>query len=347
MNLYGQTLEELEALVATLSQPSYRARQIAEWLYHHHVDSIEQMSNLPGAVRRTLSQQCSIELPKGAEAGRSIDGTAKYVWESLGDEVYESAVIPEGRRLTLCVSSQSGCKVGCRFCLTARKGLRQQLSAAEIVGQYRSLPMRDSVTHIVFMGMGEPLDNLEPVLASLSILTSRWGCSLSPRRITVSTIGLHPELERLLDETSVNVAISLHAAAREVRLPLVPSENAHPIAQTVETLKDRAKLALPPFTGTGRRRVSFEITLLDGVNDSRNHAEAVRDLITGVPARVNLIPWNEFPGASFRASPRDAVERFQTVLKRAGIMTTIRQARGQDIGAACGLLAGRREGVAG
>ena len=343
MNLYGQTHAELLSLVEGIDQPAYRARQIAEWLYHHHVNSIGEMSNLPRDVRRDLEQRYSLNLPEGSEAGQSSDGTRKYVWEGFTGELFESALIPEGRRLTLCLSSQSGCRIGCKFCLTARKGLRQNLSPAEIVGQYRNLAERDQVSHIVFMGMGEPLDNLDPVLASLKVFTSPWGYRFSPRRITVSTVGIHPEFERLLDETTVNVAVSLHAATREVRLPLVPSENRHPILQTVEILKHRAKLALPPFPGSGRRRVSFEITLMDGINDSPEHAAAVRELISGVPARVNLIPWNTFPGTSFRPSPRSAVERFQAVLKRAGIMTTIRESRGQDSGAACGLLAGRRE----
>ena len=257
--------------------------------------------------------------------------------------MYESALIPDRDRLTLCVSSQAGCRVGCKFCLTARKGLRQNLSAAEILGQYRNLPERDRVTHVVFMGMGEPLDNTDEVLASLDILTADWGYGLGPRRITVSTVGMLPDLERLLDASDVNVAISVHAARREDRLPLVPSENRYPIASIVDLLRHRAALALPPFTGTGRRRLSFEITMLDGVTDRPDQARAVRDLIEGVPARVNLIPWNPFPGAPYRPSRRDAIEAYQAVLKRAGITTTIRESRGQDIGAACGLLAGRRE----
>ena len=346
MNLYGATVANLAELMDELGEPSYRARQTAEWLYRHHADAPDAMENLPSTLRERLAADHELRTPEAEDAGRSEDGTRKYTWEAFGGDVYESALIPDGRRLTLCVSSQAGCKVGCKFCLTARKGLRQNLAPAEILGQYRNLPEREAVTHFVYMGMGEPLDNTDAVLASLEVLTADWGYGFSPRRITVSTVGILPDLEHLLDRTDVNVAISLHAARREDRLPLVPSENRHPIQQVVDLLRHRAELALPPFTGTGRRRLSFELTMLDGVNDRPEQAQAVRDLIRGVPSRVNLIPWNPFPGAPFRPSRRAAIEEFQSILKRAGITTTIRELRGQDIGAACGLLAGRRDGGA-
>ena len=343
MNLYGLTLSQLESLVAEFDQPAYRARQIAEWLYHHHVGSLKEMTSLSQQLRGALDERTEIRTPTGTDSGRSIDGTGKAVWDAFGGDQYESALIPDGKRLTLCVSSQSGCRVGCAFCLTGRMGLRQDLSAAEILGQYRNLTERNEVTHFVFMGMGEPLHNLDSVLASLEVLTAPWGYGFSPRRITVSTVGIHPEFDRLLDATDVNIAISVHAARHEERLKLVPSEKDHPIAETIDILRTRAKLALAPFTGSGRRRVSIEVTLMDGVNDSEGHARALRDLCTGVPVRVNLIPWNAFPGARFRPSPRAAIERYQALLKQAGLVTTIRQSRGQDIGAACGLLAGRRK----
>lgn len=336
-------MAELNELVLSAGAPAYRARQVAEWLYRHHASSIDDMSNLPAKLREAWQAEHEIRSPAPIPAGHSVDGTRKYTWEAWGGDVYESALIPDGDRLTLCVSSQAGCRVGCKFCLTARKGLRQNLSPAEILGQYRDLPERDLVTHFVFMGMGEPLDNVDAVLPSLEVLTAEWGYGFSPRRITVSTVGFLPELERLIDATQVNVAISLHAARREDRLPLVPSENRYPIHEIVDLLRHRAELALPPFTGTGRRRLSFEITMLDGITDRPEQAEAVRDLISGIPSRVNLIPWNAFPGTSFRPSPREAILRYQSILKRAGITTTIRESRGEDIGAACGLLAGRRE----
>jgi 23S rRNA (adenine2503-C2)-methyltransferase len=301
------------------------------------------MTNLPASLRDQWSSEHEVRAPYPSAAGTSSDGTRKHTWQAFGGDVYESALIPGGDRLTLCLSSQAGCRIGCRFCLTARKGLRQNLSSAEILGQYRNLPQRDLVTHMVFMGMGEPLDNTDAVLESLDVLTSDWGYGISPRRITVSSVGILPDLERMIDATDVNLAISMHAARREDRLPLVPAENRHPIATVVDLLRHRARLALPPFTTSGRRKLSFEITMIDGVTDSPAQAEAVRDLIHGVPSRVNLIPWNPFPGASFRPSSRASIERFQAILKRAGVTTTIRESRGQDIGAACGLLAGRRE----
>lgn len=340
------SLPQLEELARSSGEPPYRGRQIADWLYGKHADSVAQMQNLPARLRSSLMAAHHIEVPAAEPAGTSADGTRKYTWSAFGGDVYESALIPEGRRLTLCVSSQAGCRIGCRFCLTARKGLKQSLSPAEILAQYRSIDERERVTHFVYMGMGEPLDNTESVLRSLEILTAEWGYRFSPRRVTVSTVGILPDLERLLDQTEVNVAVSLHAARREDRLPLVPSENQHPIAATVELLRQRSRLALAPFTGTGRRRLSFEITMIDGITDRQDQAAAVRNLIAGIPARVNLIPWNPFSGTNFRTSPREAIERYQAVLKRAGVMTTIRESRGQDIGAACGLLAGRRDAVA-
>ncbi len=340
MNLFGASLDELATLATQAGEPAYRGKQAADWLYRHHVTTPAAMANLPAALRVEWESKHDLISPRQIEASTSTDGTKKYIWEAFGGDVFESALIPEGDRLTLCVSSQAGCKIGCKFCLTARKGLRQQLSPAEILGQLRDLPERDHVTNIVYMGMGEPLDNTDAVLASIRVLTSEWGYGWSARRITVSSVGILPDLERLLDETDVNVAISLHAARREDRLPLVPSENRYPIASIVDLLRYRAELALPPFTGAGRRRLSFEITMLDGVTDRPEQAAAVRDLIQGIPSRVNLIPWNPFPGTSFNSSSRSSILAYQSVLKRAGIVTTIRESRGQDIGAACGLLAG-------
>ena len=341
MNLFGLPMSELVRMVRGEGLPDYRARQAAEWLYRHDADSVERMTNLPSELRGAWQHRFTVESPGPESAETSTDGTRRYTWLA-GDEIYESAVIPDGDRTTLCVSSQAGCRVGCRFCLTARRGLRRDLTSGEILAQYRNLPERDKITHIVYMGMGEPLDNITEVIRSLEVLTSEWGYRFSPRRVTVSTVGILPELEQLLDTCDANIALSLHVARREERLPLVPAENRHPIAVIVDLLRHRAQLALPPFCGTGRRRLSFEITMLDGITDRPDQAEAVRNLIAGIPARVNLIPWNPFDGAPFRTSTRDAVERYQTILKRSGITTTIRESRGSDIGAACGLLAGRQ-----
>lgn len=343
MNLYGLTEPELTALAVEHGLPRYRGRQISEWLYKHHASTLGEMSNLPAELRSRWEAEHEIRTPEPERAGVSSDGTQKYTWPAFGGDIYESALIPAGDRLTLCVSSQAGCRIGCKFCLTARKGLKQNLSSAEILGQYRNLPEREQVTHFVYMGMGEPLDNTDEVLKSVDVLTAAWGYGFSPRRITVSSVGILPDLEYLMDKTDVNVAVSMHAARRVDRLPLVPSENRFPIAQIVELLRHRASLALPPFAERGRRRLSFEITMLSGVTDRREQAAAVRDLIQGIPARVNLIPWNSFPGTSFQPSRREDILAYQAVLRRAGIMTTIRESRGEDIGAACGLLAGRRQ----
>ena len=342
MNLFGLTEPELTNLAIDAGLPRYRGRQISEWLYKHHASRLEEMSNLPADLRDRWQGAHEIRTPLPENAGASSDGTRKYTWPAFGGDIYESALIPAGDRLTLCVSSQAGCRIGCKFCLTARKGLKQNLSSAEILGQYRNLPEREQVTHFVYMGMGEPLDNTEEVVRSLEVLTSDWGYGFSPRRITVSSVGILPDLEHLMDRTDVNVAVSMHAARRVDRLPLVPSENRFPIAQIVDLLRHRASLALPPFTEHGRRRLSFEITMLSGVTDRPEQAAAVRDLIQGIPARVNLIPWNSFPGTNFEPSRRADILAYQSILRKAGIMTTIRESRGEDIGAACGLLAGRR-----
>lgn len=341
-NLFGASLQTLEQLVVDNGWPSYRGKQIADWLYRHHVGSIDEMCNVPAEIRDYLQATAEIRSSLPENVATSGDGTRKYLWPAERGDAFESALIPGNQRLTLCLSSQVGCLVGCKFCLTARRGLTQSLSPGEILSQYRNLPERDSVTHFVYMGMGEPLDNVDSVLESVLILSSPWGYGFSPRRVTVSTVGFLPELERLLDETDVNVAISLHAARREVRLPLVPAENRHPISSIAELLKRRAELALPPFPGTGRRRVSFELTMLDGINDTNEHARDLIKMMEGIPAQVNLIPWNPFPGTSFAPSSRGTIEAFQQNLKRAGITTTIRESRGQDIGAACGQLAGSR-----
>jgi 23S rRNA (adenine2503-C2)-methyltransferase len=336
------TQEQLVETMRSLQVDEYRARQVSEWMYRHDCASTDEMKNLPMSLRTRLAAH-PLRWSDPEPAGESSDGTRKYTWPSFGGDVYESAVIPDRNRVTLCVSSQAGCRIGCKFCLTARKGLRQNLSPAEILSQYARTPERENITHFVFMGMGEPLDNFDHVLSSVQVLTEKWGYGFSSRRVTVSTVGLLPHLERLLDETDVNVAVSIHAARREVRLPLVPSENQHPASAIADLLRQRAKLSLPPFTGTGRRRLSFELTMIDGMNDSERHAADLRDLIEGIPARVNLIPWNSFPGTSFRPSPRENILKFQALLKRSGIVTTVRRPRGQDIGAACGLLAGRRD----
>ncbi len=352
---FGMPLSAIQSLTDELGEPRYRATQAAEWLYKHHASSVHQMRNIPAALREKLAPADDGGIPAAepAERHRSSDGTVRYAFAAYQDgggargakpAVYETAVIPDGRRTTLCVSVQAGCAVGCRFCLTGHGGLNADLRAGEILSQYRNISERDAVTNIVYMGMGEPAHNLDAVLRSLEVFTAAWGYGFSPRRVTVSTVGVLPELERLLDATETNIALSLHAARPEVRMELVPTEHRYSAAEIVELLKNRHRLSLPPFRDTGRRRLSFELVMLAGVNDSARDAAALVKLIGGLPCRVNLIPWNGFPGARYAPAPREQTERFQTTLKDAGIMTTIRKSRGQEIGAACGLLAGRRDG---
>lgn len=328
--LLGMSLAELQALAARVGLPRYAARQIAGWLYSRPVDSIEAMTNLSRAARAALAREAAVGAHAPAAVSESSDGTRKYLFAAGAGRFVEAAWIPEGERGTLCLSVQVGCRMACRFCMTGRQGFQGNLSPAEILNQYRSLPERGRVTNIVYMGMGEPMDNLANVLASLEALTSEWGFALAPRRITVSTVGILPAMEEFLERSSCRLAVSVHSPFEEQRRRLMPVEKAHPLSEVLAALR---RAAAPK-----RRRVSFEYIMFRDLNDSPAHARQLARLLNGICSRVNLIAFHPLPDVPLEPSSRQRMEEFQARLKAAGLMTTIRKSRGLDIAAACGLL---------
>lgn len=288
------------------------------------------MTDLSAASRARLAERFATALHAPERVTVSADGTKKYLFRTAQGHFIESAYIPDGERATLCVSSQAGCRMGCRFCATGRQGLQHSLSAAEILNQIVSLPERDRLTNVVFMGMGEPLDNLDNVLRALGIMTADWGFAWSPTRITLSTAGVAPALRRFLDETKVHLAVSLHNPVHEERAAIMPVERAWPIAEVVDILRG--------YDFTHQRRVSFEYILMSGLNDSPRHIRALCRLLDGIKCRINLIRFHKIPGSPYFSPPDEEIVRFRDTLTAKGIQTTIRASRGEDIQAACGLL---------
>lgn len=333
--LYGKNLSELQELCTELELPRFVAKQIADWLYRKGVRSIEEMTNLSKGVRATLASRFELGLRAPERVDESADGTKKYLYRTAEDEFVESAYIPDGERATLCVSSQAGCRMGCKFCATARLGLRHSLSVCDILNQIASLPEREGLTNVVFMGMGEPLDNIDAVLRALEIMTSEWGFGWSPTRITLSTAGVGRELRRFLDFTQVHLAISLHNPFHEERAEIMPIERAYPIENLMEILRD--------YDFTHQRRVSFEYIVMSGLNDSPRHIKGLCRLLNGVKCRINLIRFHKIPDSPYFSPDSDKMIAFRDALTSRGIMTTIRASRGEDIKAACGLLSAERK----
>ena len=328
--LYGSTLAQLQQLCAELSLPRFAAGQIARWLYKRHVRSIAEMTDLSLAARRALEERCELGLTAPIKESVSKDGTKKYLFATSQGAYIESAYIPDGDRATLCVSSQAGCRMGCRFCATGRQGLQHSLSTAEILNQIISLPECERLTNLVFMGMGEPLDNTDNVLRALECLTSDWGFGWSPTRITLSTAGVGKELQRLLDETNVHLAVSLHNPFHDERKEIMPIENAYPIREIMDILRR--------YDFTHQRRVSFEYIVMSGLNDSPRHIRELCRLTDGIKCRINLIRFHKIPSSPYFSPDDKAMIAFRDTLTAKGIMTTIRSSRGEDIQAACGLL---------
>lgn len=334
--LFGKNPDQLRAIVGELGGQRFVAAQIADWIYKKHITDIGLMTNLSAAFRAKLAERYEVGCMTHTDVQVSVDGTKKYLFPTVGGQSIESAYIPDRERATLCVSSQAGCRMGCRFCMTGRQGFQHNLSAGEIVNQIRSLPDRDTLTNVVYMGMGEPLDNIDNVLASLDILTSEWGYAWSPTRITLSSIGVMPALSRFLTESKAHLAISLHNPFADERLKLMPAENKHTLDAAL------AEIRLHDFTH--QRRVSFEYIMFEGVNDSPRHsAELVRQL-SGLRCRVNLIRFHAIPDSPLTGSDERRMLAFQTALEQAGIITTIRKSRGEDIFAACGMLSTQAKG---
>ena len=328
--LYGQTLPQLEALCNRLEMPRFAAKQIARWLYDKHATTIEAMSDLSARHRALVSETYEVGLTAPEKVSISTDGTKKYLYRTSQNHFIESAYIPDGDRATLCISSQAGCRMGCRFCATGRQGLQHSLSTNEILNQIESLPERERLTNVVFMGMGEPLDNLDSLLPALEVLTSAWGFGWSPTRITVSTAGVASRLERFLEATQVHLAVSLHNPFPHERAEIMPIEKAWPIREVVEILRR--------YDFTHQRRVSFEYIVMSGLNDSPRHIRELCRLLDGIKCRINLIRFHKIPGSPYFSPDDRAMIAFRDALTAKGIHTTIRTSRGEDIQAACGLL---------
>lgn len=333
--LLGLTPEQLKQVVAEAGLPAFTAKQMASWLYAKKVRSIDEMTNLSKAARAWLSERYEVGLIPYSECFTSRDGTKKYLFPVAEGEMVEAVLIPDGERKTLCVSSQAGCKMGCKFCMTGRGGWHGNLSAAAILSQFFAVDEADELTGAVFMGMGEPFDNYESVASVLEVLTADWGLGWSPKRITVSTIGVLPALKRYLDEQKCHLAVSLHNPFPEERLEMMPVQKAWGIHSVVDLLKQ--------YDFSGQRRVSFEYTMFAGWNDDKRHCDALARLLRGLECRVNLIRFHQIPDFPYTCSPDAVMEQFRDRLSAQGITTTIRKSMGEDILAACGLLAGKHK----
>lgn len=328
--LLGKTLEELNLIVSDLGMPKFTAKQIASWLYEKKVASIEEMTNLSLKNRELLSQNYEIGATPPVHEMRSVDGTVKYLFRTPENDYIEAVYIPDDDRATLCVSSQVGCKMNCKFCMTGKQGYTNSLTAAQILNQIYSIPERDTLTNVVFMGMGEPFDNLDEVLRALKILTADYGYAWSPKRITVSTVGLKKGLERFLEESDCHLAVSLHSPFPAQRRELMPAEKAFSIMEIIEILKR--------YDFSKQRRISFEYIVFKGVNDSLLYAKELVKILRGLDCRINLIRFHAIPGVDLEGTDMDSMVEFRDYLTQHGVFATIRASRGEDIFAACGML---------
>ena len=381
--LLGKTLEELKEIALELSLPAFTAKQIADWLYKKRVTSIDKMTNLSKSARERLSKEFVIGIDQTLQVVTSQDGTRKYLFKPLctagpqstaerqstagrqsaaerqstaeqpgcASGSIESVIIPDNERKTICVSSQVGCKMACTFCMTGRQGFHGNLSVASILSQFIAVEESQELTNAVFMGMGEPLDNLENVMRAIEVLTADWGFAWSPKRITLSTIGVTTQLggrgivwkgveyknvnplKFFLDNCKVHLAVSLHNPFYEERLALMPAERTFPLEKSLKLIKE--------YDFTGQRRVSFEYTMFNKVNDSKRHADRLAQLLRGLECRVNLIRFHSIPDSPLESSPMQVIEHFRERLQASGITATIRASRGEDILAACGMLSGK------
>ena len=328
--LLGMTLDELKAVATEVGLPSFAAKQMAEWIYGKHVRSIDEMTNLSLKGRSALAEHYEIGCVPPCDIQQSIDGTAKYLFPTESGQKVECVFIPDGDRATLCVSSQVGCRMGCRFCMTGRQGFGGNLSVTDILNQVYSVPGSELLTNIVFMGQGEPLDNLDAVLKATLLLTDANGWAWSPKRITVSTVGVIKGVERFLNESDCHLAISLHNPFHEERLAMMPAEKANDTRELLELLSKQ--------DWSHQRRLSFEYIVFGGLNDSERHAKELVRLLSPIECRVNLIRFHEIPDTPYKGASEEKMIWLRDYLTKHGVTTTIRASRGQDIFAACGLL---------
>lgn len=329
-HLLGMTIDELKQVVQECALPKFAAKQIADWIYKKRVSLIDEMTNISVVNRGLLSEKYDVGRYTPQEFQQSVDGTVKYLFRTEEDKLIESVMIPEDDRATLCVSSQVGCKLNCLFCMTGKQGFNGNLTANEILNQIYSVREADDLTNVVFMGMGEPLDNYDELKKTLEIMTADYGMAWSPKRITVSTTGITPKLKSFLDESNAHLAVSIHSPEREQRLSIMPVEKAYPIKDVIELLKQ--------YDWTKQRRLSFEYIMFDNFNDSLIHAKELVQLLKGLDCRVNLIRFHAIPNVDLKSSSKEKMEAFRDYLTGKGLTCTIRSSRGEDIFAACGML---------
>lgn len=335
--LLGMTLDELKTVVSELGMPSYTATQLSEWLYKKKISSISEMTNISLANRNKLEESFEVGVSAPIHAQKSVDGTIKYLFVVNKEKTIETVYIPTEDRATLCVSSQVGCKMNCLFCMTGKQGFTANLTANEIMNQIRSIPEADTLTNLVFMGMGEPLDNVNELFKVLEILTSSYGYGWSPKRITVSTIGITKGLKRFLEESDCHLAVSLHSPFSDERLKIMPVEGAYPSHQVVDLIRT--------YDFAHQRRVSFEYIVFKDLNDSPRHANALAALLRDIPCRINLIRFHAIPNVNLNSPDMTIMERFRDMLNAKGMVCTIRASRGEDIFAACGMLSSAKSKV--
>ena len=330
--LLGKTPDELKEIALKVGLPAFTGKQIAGWLYGRKVRSIDEMTNISKIGRERLKEEYSLGVTLPSACQVSSDGTKKYLFPIGEGNAVEAVMIPDEDRKTLCVSSQAGCRMGCRFCMTGRQGFHGNLSVADILSQFIAIDEASDLTNAVFMGMGEPLDNFGNVMKAIEVLTADWGFGWSPKRITLSTIGVLPNLRKYLDSTRCHLAVSLHNPFPDERAEMMPVQKAWPVQEVIDMIRE--------YDFSGQRRVSFEYTMFAGLNDDKRHADALIRLLRGLECRVNLIRFHKIPDAPFETSPQIIMENFRNRLSNHGITCTIRASRGEDILAACGMLAG-------
>lgn len=328
--LFGKSIDELIQIVKEAGLPAFTVRQIAEWLYKHRVDDIDDMTNLSKRAREGFKEKYTIGHTAPVNIMESADGTKKYLFPAGEKKFIESAYIPEKNRNTLCISCQAGCRMGCSFCMTGLQGLQGNLTTGEILNQAISIPEADNITNLVYMGMGEPFDNTENVISSVIILTAEWGFAMSPKRITVSTIGIIPGMKKFLSETGAHLAVSMHTPFSDERRKMMPAENKYPLEEIMKVIKD--------YDWGRQRRISFEYIMFRGINDSDRHINELTRILGGLRCRINLIRFHSVPGMPYESSSDETIMGFRDKLTARGITTTIRASRGEDIMAACGML---------
>jgi 23S rRNA (adenine2503-C2)-methyltransferase len=333
-SIFGKTLSQLEGIVSKIGLPRYTAKQIAGWLYQHDVSTFDHMTNLSLDARQQLSQEFSIDVSPPAGQQRSTDDTRKYLFKT-SHGLIETVCIPEQARRTLCISSQVGCRMGCAFCMTGKQGFQGQLTTGEILNQIRSVPERNELTNIVYMGMGEPFDNLEAVMESVEILTSHYGFAIPPRRVTVSTAGLAKGVKTYLEQCTSPLALSLHSPFEDERRELMPIQNASPLKEIIAIIRETPMAS--------QRRLFFEYIVFKGINHSQRHVDELARLLNGLRCRINLLRFHKVPGIPLESPDDETMLRFRKALEEKGFIATIRRSRGQDIAAACGLLSSQQK----